>query len=248
MVLVTGGGKGVGRGITETFLAAGATVVICGRNAPDTPVEVDGVKAHFVPADIREASEAEAVVDAVVDLHGRIDVAINNAGGAPPADAATASARFSQRIIDLNLMAPLHIAQRANHHMQAADGGSIINIGSVSASRAAPTAAIYGAAKAGLLSLTKSLAMEWAPKVRVNTVTAGLVLTEQAHLFYGDEAGIAAVSATVPLGRMAVPADIGQACLFLASPLASYITGADLAVHGGGEPPPFLSAATSAKT
>ena len=200
--------------------------------------------ATFLPADIRDPSEAFDVVDEVVRLHGRIDVAVNNAGGAPPAEAATASPKFSQKIIELNLLAPLHIAQRANHHMQLGDGGSIINIASVSGHRASPGTAAYGAAKAGLLSLTKTLAMEWAPKVRVNSVTAGIVLTEQAHLYHGDEAGIAAVSATIPIGRMAMPRDIGNACLFLASDLSSYVTGADLAVHGGGEPPPFLAAAS----
>ena len=82
--------------------------------------------------------------------------------------------------------------------------------------------------------------MEWAPAVRVNCVTSGMVRTEQAHLFYGDEAGIAAVGSTVPLGRLALPSEIGDVCVFLASPLASYVTGANLVAHGGGDKPPFL--------
>ena len=88
--------------------------------------------------------------------------------------------------------------------------------------------------------------MEWAPKVRVNAVVVGLTETEQAHLHYGDDAGIAAVGATIPLGRMALPGDIGDACLFLASPLASYVSGTSFAVHGGGEKPVFLDAANVA--
>src|SRR5206468_9201608 len=116
------------------------------------------------------------------------------------------------------------VAQRANAAMQEQDeGGCIVNIASVSALRPSPGTAAYGAAKAGLVNLTQTLAIEWAPKVRVNCVTAGLVRTEQAHLHYGDEAGIAAVAATVPLGRMGKPADVADACLFLASPLATYI-------------------------
>jgi NAD(P)-dependent dehydrogenase (short-subunit alcohol dehydrogenase family) len=85
--------------------------------------------------------------------------------------------------------------------------------------------------------------VEWAPKVRVNAVTAGMIRTEQSHLHYGDEAGLAAVAATVPLGRMGEPRDVGDVCLFLASPLASYISGANLLMHGGGEKPAFLGAA-----
>jgi NAD(P)-dependent dehydrogenase (short-subunit alcohol dehydrogenase family) len=123
------------------------------------------------------------------------------------------------------------------------DGGAIVNIASVSALRPTPGGAAYGAAKAGLLNLTTTLAVDYAPKVRVNAVSAGLIRTEQPHLHYGDEAGIAAVSATVPLGRMGVPADIANACLFLASPLADYVSGANLVVHGGGERPAYLDAA-----
>ncbi len=94
-----------------------------------------------------------------------------------------------------------------------------------------------------MLNLTQTLAVEWAPKVRVNAITVGLVRTEQAHLHYGDEAAIAAVGATVPLGRMAEPVDVANACMLLASPLASYISGANLLVHGGGELPAYLDAA-----
>jgi len=136
------------------------------------------------------------------------------------------------------------IAQAANAVMQQQDdGGVIINIGSLSGRRPSPNSSAYGAAKAGLANLTGSLAMEWAPKVRVNNVTVGYLETEKAELFYGDAAGVAAVGETVPMKRMARPGDVVGACLFLASPAAAFITGADIAVHGGGEPPPFLSAA-----
>jgi NAD(P)-dependent dehydrogenase (short-subunit alcohol dehydrogenase family) len=185
-------------------------------------------------------------VDATVDRFGRIDTLINNAGGAPPADAATASPRFSESIIRLNLLAPLHVAQRANFHMQAApeDGRTnvIVNIASVSAVRPSPGTAAYGAAKAGLLSLTQSLAVEWAPKVRVTGVIAGLILTEQAELHYGDEDAVARAAATVPAGRLGTPEDLAQACRWLASPLASYVSGTSIWLHGGGERPAFLDA------
>jgi NAD(P)-dependent dehydrogenase (short-subunit alcohol dehydrogenase family) len=128
--------------------------------------------------------------------------------------------------------------------MQAQDaGGAIVMVSSVSGHRPSPGTAAYGAAKAGLDNLVRSLAVEWAPKVRVNSVVAGMVRTEQAHLHYGDDAGIAAVAATVPLGRLAEPRDIGYCVAFLASPLAAYVTGASLLAHGGGELPAFLQAA-----
>ena len=112
----------------------------------------------------------------------------------------------------------------------------------VSGVRPSPGTAAYGAAKAGLISLTQSLAIEWAPKVRVNALSAGMVATETATDHYRGEEGIAAVARTVPLGRLAAPEDIAGCCLFLASSLAGYVTGANLVAHGGGERPAFLVA------
>ncbi len=238
VVLVTGGARGVGRGIVNVFADAGATVVICGRTEPESP------DAEFIACDVREPEQVDALISAIVAAHGRLDVVINNAGGSPPADAGTASPRFSSSIVALNLLGPLNVAQRANAVMQEqADGGALVNIGSVSGLRPSPNTAAYGAAKAGLVSLTETLAMEWAPKVRVNMVTGGLIETEQSNDFYGDADRVARIAATVPLGRFGTGTDIGNACLFLASPLASYISGANLVVHGGGERPAFLEAA-----
>lgn len=243
-VVVTGGGKGVGRGITERFLQAGANVVICGRSAPDELPRADDREAVFTPCDVRDYDQIEACVNFTVERFGGLDVLVNNAGGAPYAEAATASPRFSEAIIRLNLIAPLNFSQVANRVMQQQEsGGCIINIASVSTLRPSPGTAAYGAAKAGLVNLGTSLAVEWAPRVRVNAIIVGLTRTEQAHLHYGDEQGIAAVGATIPMGRMAVPSDVGDACLFLASPLASYVSGTHFAVHGGGEKPAFLAAA-----
>jgi NAD(P)-dependent dehydrogenase (short-subunit alcohol dehydrogenase family) len=244
VAIVTGGARGVGRGITERFLEQGAEVVICGRSEPDAPVRAGGREAVFVAADVRELDAIDRVLASANERFGRVDVLVNNAGGAPAVDAATASPRFSEGIIRLNLIAPLLFSQRANALMQQqAQGGSIVFITSVSAMRPSPGTAAYGAAKAGLISLAASLAVEWAPKVRLNCVAAGLVRTEQSHLHYGDENGLARVASTIPLGRLADPRDIGDACVFLASPLAAYVSGATLLVHGGGEKPAFLGAA-----
>jgi len=237
VALVTGGTKGVGRGIAQRLADAGATIAVCSRSEPESLP--DGWT--WLAVDLRDGEAAWAMIDGVVERCGRIDVLVNNAGGAPPADSTTAKPRFTERIIALNLFAAIFCSQRANHWMQQQEtGGSIVNIGSVSGQRPTPQTAAYGAAKAGLVNFTQTTAVEWAPKVRVNHVTAGMVRTEQSHLFYGDEEGIAQVGLTVPLGRIADPSDIGDACVFLSSPLAAYVSGANLAVHGGGEPPPYL--------
>jgi NAD(P)-dependent dehydrogenase (short-subunit alcohol dehydrogenase family) len=239
IVLVTGGARGVGLGITRAFLAAGATVVSCGRKEPETLP----AGAHHRACDVRDAEQVRELVDGIVRDFGRLDVAVNNAGGAPYAPADTASPRFSASIVGLNLLAPLNVAQAANRVMR--DGGVIINISSESGHRSSPGTAAYGAAKAGLENLTRTLAVEWAPKVRVNAVAAGPVRTEQAHLHLGDEDGVAAVAATIALGRLAEPEDVGNTCVFLASPLAAYISGASILLNGGGTRPAFLGVATA---
>ena len=231
VVLVTGGTRGVGAGIAAVFRQAGASVVTCGRTGE--------AGEGFVRCDVRDSADVTRLVDEVVSRHGRLDVLVNNAGGAPFADTATASPRFHDRVVALNLLAPLAVAQAANAVMQKQDGGGVIvNVSSVSALRPSPGTAAYGAAKAGLDNLTSTLAVEWAPKVRVNALDVGMVRTE-ASGHYGD---LAAVGATVPLGRLAEPEEVGRCAVFLASPLASYVSGARLAVHGGGESPAYLRA------
>jgi NAD(P)-dependent dehydrogenase (short-subunit alcohol dehydrogenase family) len=251
VVVVTGGSRGVGRGITEAFLVAGADVVICGRSEP-APADLPaggGRRAVFVAADVRQAEQATEVVTKATDRFGRLDVLVNNAGGAPSVPAAEASARFISQVIALNLVAPFYCAQAAYRVMRdQGEGGSIVNIASVSGRRPSPGSAAYGAAKAGLINLTGSLAMEWAPRVRVNCIVAGMIATEAADDHYGGPEGLRAVAATVPLGRMGTPADIAGVCLFLASPLASYLSGSAVEADGGGEWPPFLAAVDSVPT
>jgi len=239
VALVTGGTRGIGAAIVRKLLASGCTVVTCGRQAPDAPPEVDGRAATFVACDVRDPAQAQALVAEVIELHGRLDTLVNNAGGSPQAVAATASPRFSDAIVALNLMAPLHMSQAAYPQLKAARG-SIVNIASVSAQRPSPGTAIYAAAKAGLLSLTKSLAQEWGPDIRLNAIIVGLIETEKAEMTYGSEAAQTRIAASLPLARMGRGEDVADAVAFLASPAAAYISGAELAVHGGGERPLFL--------
>jgi NAD(P)-dependent dehydrogenase (short-subunit alcohol dehydrogenase family) len=241
-VLVTGGTRGIGAGIARGFLRAGARVLVCGRAEPAEPPSVAGRAAAFAKADVRDPEQAAATVRYAADLFHGLDVVVCNAGGSPYAAAATASPRFHAKVIELNLIAPLHVAQAANAVLrERAGGGSIIMVGSVSGSRPSPGTAAYGAAKAGLHHLVTSLAIEWGPAVRINCVVPGFVATEAVAQQYGDPPTVAAVAATVPLRRFATPDDVAQACLFLASPQASYVSGTCLTLHGGGEPPAFLS-------
>lgn len=238
VAIVTGGTKGIGATIASRMLAAGASVVVCGRTDPEQVPAAGGRTAVFVRADVREPDQAAALVNAAAERFGRLDVVVNNAGGSPNADAATVSPRFVSKIVTLNLLAPFYLAQPANAVMQRQpEGGLIINIGSVVTHNPAPGMAPYAAAKAGLTVLTRALALEFGPKVRVNQVTVGLVRTDKAGDYYGDEEGQRAVAALIPAGRMAVPDDVADACLMLASPLAGYVSGAEIRVDGGGEIP-----------
>jgi len=242
VVLVTGGTAGVGRGIALRFAGHGARVVVCGRRGPEDPLG-EGIEA--VECDVRQSDAVETMVAGVAERYGRLDVAVNNAGGGPPADSASASPRFTESVIRLNLLGAIWVSQAAHRLMvDQEEGGSIINIASLSALRPSPRTLAYAAAKAGLLAVTQTLAMEWAPRVRVNAVSPGPVHTEKSHLFYGDGDGLARVGASIPMGRLAEPGDVGDACLFLASPLAAYVSGANLLVHGGGERPPYIEAAS----
>jgi NAD(P)-dependent dehydrogenase (short-subunit alcohol dehydrogenase family) len=237
VVVVTGGSRGVGAGIVAAFLSAGASVVTCGRN----PVEIEGVT--FVTADVRQPDQAAAVITTAVEQFGQLNVLINNAGGSPKVMADVASPKFTESIIRLNLLAPIYCAQAAHAVMATQEsGGSIVNVASVSGLRPSPGTAAYGAAKAGLINLTTSLAVEWAPKVRVNCISGGLLQTDEGDGHYGGPEGLKRMADTVPMGRMGTPADVASACLFLASDQASYVTGANLVLHGGGEWPAFHAA------
>jgi NAD(P)-dependent dehydrogenase (short-subunit alcohol dehydrogenase family) len=238
--LVTGGTRGIGLVIASRLADSGARVLVCGRSRPERLPR----GLEFTAADVREPEQAAAAVAEAVSRFGRLDIAVNNAGGSPSVPAAAASPNLITAVVRLNLLAPFFVAQAANAIMQTQDGGGLIlNIGSVSAIRPAPGTAAYAAAKAGLITLTQALAIEWAPAVRVNCVTAGLVRTDDSAAHYGDQRALAAVAATVPLGRMATPDDVAGACVLLASPLAAYVTGANLVVDGGGQRPAFTDAA-----
>ncbi|MGW0734624.1 SDR family oxidoreductase [Streptomyces sp. NPDC002851] len=246
VVVVTGGTRGVGAGIARAFLRAGARVVVCARRPPDEPVQVAGTEAEFRPVDLRDPDAVEVFFDGVRTTYGRLDTLVNNAGGTPYRLLGETGAQRHARVLELNLTAPL-TASLAAYPLLKESRGSVVMIGSVSGTRPSPGTAAYGAAKAGLANLAASMAVEWAPEVRVNTLVLGMVRTELSALHYGhdgEDGGVAAVGRTVPLGRLAEPSEVGEAAVFLASERAAYISGASLLVHGGGERPAFLAAAT----
>ena len=255
--IITGGASGIGEASARLLAAAGSKVVIADLNAGRGEAVASELGGVFVRCDVSKVEDAKAAVAAATAL-GPLRALVNSAGlglGARTVDRNGEPLdleKFSF-IIKVNLIGSFNMLSQAAAAMAKtepldADGsrGAIVNIASVSAVRPSPGTAAYGAAKAGLVSLTQSLAIEWAPKVRVNAIIAGLIATEHAADHYGGENGLADVAATVPLSRMGDPGDIADACRFLASPLASYASGSSITLHGGGERPAFLAAARSA--
>ncbi len=243
-IIVTGGTKGIGAEITKTFLRHDAEVFILARQKPKKLIKAKGKKAIFVECDIRDINSIDAAVKNIKTKTKSVDVLINNAGGAPLVKALSASNRFHQAIIDLNLTAPLNVSQRfAKIMMKQKTVSNIINISSVTANRPTPGSAAYGAAKGGLVNLTKTLAIEWAPKIKVNSIVVGYIETENSLVHYGSKKEMNKIAKTIPMKRMGKPSDIANACLFFASNLSEWVTGASLDVHGGGEKPTYLEVA-----
>ena len=169
--LVTGGAAGIGAAIAGELRARGAVVAVLDLH-PDRDTD-------HVRCDVTDRAQVEEAIRAVLGRHGRLDVVVNNAGGSPYVLTADASAKFNRKIIELNLLGPLSVSQHANAVMQTQDGGgSIVNVASVSGRRPSPGTAPYGAAKAGVESLTSTLAVEWAPKVRINSVVVVIVMRD----------------------------------------------------------------------
>ena len=243
-VVITGGSRGIGLEITKTFLKHQANVIILARNKPNHKIQSKGNASYFIECDIRDVDSIDSAIKLIASKYKSIDVLINNAGGSPLAPAISASPKFHQAIIDLNLTAPLNLSQKiARIMMKQKTTSNIINISSVVASRPTPGSSAYGAAKGGLVNLTKTLAIEWAPKIKVNSIIVGYIETENSLLHYGSKKEINKVAKTIAMKKMGKPLDVANACVFFASDLAEWITGSSLEVHGGGESPSYLDAA-----
>lgn len=239
-VVVTGGGKGIGRGIATAMAHAGAQVVIGGRDAgalADTVAALQalGASALAVPGDITQADDRQRLVQAALDRFGALDGWVNNAGSANPADVGPLDGIDEgqwDRVVDLNLKAAFFAAQAAARAMKR--GGAIVNISSRSASYPNPGTGHYGAAKAALENLTRTMAAEWGHRgIRVNAVAPGVVMTEELARTLNTESRIRRQVETVPLQRLGTPDDIGPLCAFLVSDAAAWTSGTVIAVNGG---------------
>jgi NAD(P)-dependent dehydrogenase (short-subunit alcohol dehydrogenase family) len=234
VALVTGASKGIGRSIAATLAASGAKVMLSSRKQDaldEAAAGMDGEVAAFA-ANAGDPDEAEACVAATVERFGRVDVLVNNAATNPYMGPAIDIdlARYD-KTFQVNLRGPLVWTQLAHRASMAEHGGSVINIASVGGLSVEPSIGVYNTTKAGIIYLTKTLAAELGPKVRVNAIAPGLVKTDFARALW--EAHEEALARRLPTKRLGEPEDVAGAALFLASDLASWITGHTLVVDGG---------------
>jgi len=236
--LVTGAGSGLGGVIARRFAEAGARVAVHFRASRAGAEEVAGAitgtggDARTFAADLTAPGEAERLVAETTAAFGRLDVLVNNAGAYPLADLLEVTAAAWDEVLAQNLGSALACLQAAGRRMAERNEGAIVNVTSIQAFRPAPDLAHYSAAKAGLEMLTRSAALALGPSgVRVNAVAPGLVWREGLETAWPE--GVARYRAASPLGRLCQPEEVADACLFLASPAARFVTGTTLVVDGG---------------
>ena len=236
VAVVTGSTRGIGRAIAERFAAEGARVVVNSRSAASAEaaaLEIGG-EAVGVDADVGSAVGAQRVVDGALDAFGGVDVMVCNAGIAMPRDSLEISEDEWRRTLDVDLSGVFFCAQRAARVMVKRGAGAIVTISSLQAFAPLARRVAYAAAKGGVVAMTRSLAAEWAPYVRVNCVAPGYVATSMVQeLVAQGRVDPEAVNRRTPFGRMAEPAEVASAVLFLASDEASFITGETIMVDGG---------------
>jgi len=243
VAIVTGGGSGIGRGIAVAFALAGADVVVAGRR-PDVlekaaaDIKAAGRRSLAVQTDVTQAEQVENLVKKTLDKFGRIDILVNNAGGAAAWPLEKMSPRGWDVVLAINLKGTFLCSQAVGKVMVEQKKGKIINISSVAGLRASPGSAHYGAAKAGVINLTRSLAALWAGNnVHVNCIAPGLIDTEAVRpaLNLEDPEKMKERAKAIPLGRVGQPEDIAYAAVFLAAPASNFITGQTMVVDGGSE-------------
>jgi len=246
VAVVTGAGLGIGRGIALGLAEAGADVVLAARTEADLDevaerVRAIGRRALVVPTDVTDRAQCEQLVDRAADEFGRLDILVNNAGGAMPRAAMDTSEGFMARTFAFNVTAPLTLTKLAARRMVDSVGtGAVVNISSRSASMTQPMFVAYGAAKAALDRLTRNIASELAPRVRVNALDVGGVATRSLEIVLTDDDLRRQFLEGTPMGRPGEPEDIACAVLFLASDAASWVTGKVFEIDGGTEAPAIL--------
>ncbi len=243
VALVTGAGKGIGRACALALAEAGANVVLAARTSADleavaTQVRALGRRALAVPTDVNENAALDQLVARAQAELGTVTLLVNNAGGSGPNDPQKLSGADFAQVLAWNVAPAYSLIQKTAPGMQAAGGGAVVNISSVAARYVQRRFSAYGAAKAALNHLTRNLAQDYAPLIRINAVEPGTVMTDALQRYLTPERLDRMVRAT-PLGRMGQPQDIAAAVVFLCSPAASWITGQVLGVDGGVGAPNF---------
>ena len=243
VAVVTGAGLGIGRGVALGLAQAGADVVLAARTQADleevaAAVEASGRRALVVPTDVTELDQLERLVDRAVQEFGRLDIAVNNAGGAMPRAAMDTSAGFLERAFHFNVTAPFTLTKLAARRMvDTAGSGAVVNISSRSASMTQTCFAAYGAVKAALDRLTRNMAPELAPRVRLNALGVGGVATRSLDVVLTDDGLRRQFLDATPMGRPGEPEDIACAVLYLVSDASSWVTGKVFEIDGGAEAP-----------
>jgi NAD(P)-dependent dehydrogenase (short-subunit alcohol dehydrogenase family) len=234
--LITGASRGIGAAIAAAFVAAGAKVALNSRGAEQLQKTADEVGAAVVlPGDVTDEEAARAVVAGAIDGLGQLDVVVNNVGG-NGVMVPFPQLRFPgwTKVMRLNVESAVHVLQAAAPHLLERRTGSVINVASVAGLSATPAMAQYGASKAALISLTRTLAVEWASTgVRVNALCPGWTATDLNRTLWENEQVYAGLTATIPMGRWAKAEEMAGPAVFLASDASSFMTGQTLVVDGG---------------
>jgi 7-alpha-hydroxysteroid dehydrogenase len=245
VAIVTGAGKGIGRGIALAFAEAGADVVCAARTLADIEETAEGVRERGGRAvaqvcDVMDTAQLEALVERAEKELSRIDVLVNNAGGTPPRPALDTSERFFEQALRFNVTQAFLLTKLAVPRMLASAGqGSVVNISSRAGGMVQTSFVAYGTAKAALDMMTRNLAADLAPKVRVNAIEVGGVATAALESVLSNDAIRQQMERGTPMRRIGEPEDIAACALYLASPAASWVTGKVFEVDGGAESPAF---------
>ena len=234
VALITGGSRGLGLQMVRAFAKAGADVIIASRKldaceAAAEEVRALGRKAMAYAVHAARWDEIDGLIEAAYAEFGRIDILVNNAGMSPAVPSHEVTESLFDSVLGLNFKGPFRLASQVAHRMVQGDGGAIINISSTGALMPLPRVIPYSGAKAALNAMTVSLAHEYGPKVRVNSISAGPFLTDIAKAWTPE----AREKSDNALGRPGRPEEIVTAALFLASPMSSFTTGAVVRVDGG---------------
>ena len=243
VAVVTGAGKGIGRGIAIAFAEAGADVVCAARTASDLEATADAVRqrgrrALVVPTDVLVSEDLQSLIAATVSEYGGLDILVNNAGGTGPRAALETSERYFERALRFNVTQAFLLSKLAVPHMaERSGGGAIVNISSRSGDMVQTSFVAYGAGKAALNMMTRNMAPELAPKVRINAIASGGIATEALEVVLTNDELRDQFERNTPMRRPGTVEDIAACALYLASPASAWVTGKVFQVDGGSECP-----------